>query len=243
MSSMIHGHFLSDLHLFSKRSCGLDRWKYWWKELQRDDVIVLGGDIFDFRWSRYRKLSDSLDAASDWLEMVIKTHADGKVVYLLGNHDCSPDFQQVLTRLADRYSQFEWHEEVWQFGDCVFLHGDILDAGATSEDLHNYRSGFEHDQPRGPVANSLYEIAIHSRVHRLAPTLIHRPRIVCSKLQRYLTDVEHCDLTAARRIYFGHTHVPMRGHRADHLTFYNSGSGVRLMDFSPHRWTVRETKS
>ena len=44
-------HFVSDLHLFSKRSSGPQVQRAIEAAVARSDTFVLGGDIFDFRWS------------------------------------------------------------------------------------------------------------------------------------------------------------------------------------------------
>ena len=230
----VRGHFVSDLHLFSRRSSGLERWNEWWADAEQADLLVLGGDIFDFRWSRLQNLSETLFAAQKWLEELLAEHSHGKVVYLLGNHDCAPEFQSVLDQIAEQYTRFEWAHEVWQSGDCIFLHGDILDAGKSSKDLARYRGSFHEAIPRGKVANTLYDIVVQSRLHRVPPRIRHRPKVVCKNLSQYLSRMHDCDLSKATQVYFGHTHVPMLGFEYDTVKFYNAGSGVRHMGFSPH---------
>ena len=59
--------------------------------LRHDDsesCIVLGGDIFDFRWSDLGSHDDSLKQAQDWLEHLINHAGQAQVVFLPGNHDC-----------------------------------------------------------------------------------------------------------------------------------------------------------
>jgi len=233
----VQGHFISDLHLFSRRSIGLERWNQWWLDAEQADLLVLGGDIFDFRWSRLKNLSETLLAARQWLEELMTVHSHGKVVYLLGNHDCSPDFKSLLDQIAKQFVRFEWAPEVWQTGDCIFLHGDILDAGTTSKDLERYRGGFYEAIPRGKVANTLYDIVVQSRLHCVPPQFRHRPKNVCRKLTAYLSKHKSCDLSIAKQVYFGHTHVPMFGYEYDSILFYNAGSGVRHLAFSPHSFT------
>jgi UDP-2,3-diacylglucosamine hydrolase len=230
----VTGHFVSDLHLFSRRSSGLERWTQWWSEAEQADVLVLGGDIFDFRWSRLHTFRDTLRAARKWLEELLAEHTHGRVVYLLGNHDCSSDFQEILNDIAQEFTRFSWASEVWQLGDCVFLHGDILDAGTDARDLQSYRAQFEESIPRGKVANALYDIVVGSHIHRVPPRIRHRPKTVCKKLTAYLSQSAGCDLSNVKQVYFGHTHVPMQGYEYNAMRFYNAGSGVRHMGFSPH---------
>jgi len=62
------GFFLSDLHLFSRRSIGQQRWEQYADSIAAAESIVLGGDMFDFRWSHLGALEATLDAAATWLE-------------------------------------------------------------------------------------------------------------------------------------------------------------------------------
>ena len=84
----IRGCFVSDLHLLSSRSVGARLWQDFRGELLRCNLLVLGGDIFDFRWSRHEELSHSLSEVSNWLDALLKHYPQLRVAYVLGNHDC-----------------------------------------------------------------------------------------------------------------------------------------------------------
>ena len=61
------GLVLSDLHLFSIRSCGEHHLLSIRESLEQADHIVFNGDTFDFRWSQYSTEEQSIAAALAWL--------------------------------------------------------------------------------------------------------------------------------------------------------------------------------
>ena len=101
------GLFLSDLHLFSRRSIGQWHWDRNADVIAAAKSIVLGGDMFDFRWSQLGSLDASLDAAAAWLEKAIALNPSASWMYLLGNHDCHPRMQALLSSISDQYPTFD----------------------------------------------------------------------------------------------------------------------------------------
>ncbi len=63
-------------------------------------LIVLGGDIFDFRWARLGGHQATLAASKQWLGSLIEKHPHATIVYIMGNHDSHPDMCQLLSELA-----------------------------------------------------------------------------------------------------------------------------------------------
>ena len=101
------GAFVSDLHLFSQRSIGQKHWDDLNSTLQNVNLLVLGGDIFDFRWSRYPDLRSTTEAAQEWLSSLLNKHRHLQVSYLLGNHDCSHAMQIALSEISKSTEQFQ----------------------------------------------------------------------------------------------------------------------------------------
>lgn len=228
------GLFLSDLHLFSRRSVGLAHWSELQVELRRTDRLILGGDIFDFRWSRHKSLQHSLDAAGNWLTELTEKNSHLQVVYLLGNHDCHEPMQRVLAACAADTDRFHWERYVYRLGERVFLHGDVIDAGSSAEALDAYRDQFAaEDQSRGRLANYAYDVAVRARIHRYAPQIIHRHRRSTVRLSRYLASQPHVSMSGVHYVYFGHTHVACRDVRAGEQVYHNAGSGIRHLTFLP----------
>lgn len=232
------GLFLSDLHLFSRRSVGQQYWDQHRDLIASASSIVLGGDIFDFRWSRLGDFDTTLAAADAWIQGAIALNSDASWVYLLGNHDCHPRVQQMLTSLSEQYSSFRWSPTHWQIGPNVFLHGDVLDGMQHAGGLDGYRAHFHEEKPRGPLSNLLYSAILPTRLQGLIPRLRHTRHQTCRRLLDYLKSCDNAPLTAATNIYFGHTHVPMHDYAVDEFRFFNPGSGIRYLTFQPASFTV-----
>ena len=108
----------------------------------RFNLLVLGGDIFDFRWSRHEELSQSLSEVFNWLEALLEHYPHLRIAYVLGNHDCLLASQPEFHRFPNTFVQFTWEEHQFGIGDQLFLHSDILDAGENLTQLGLYRQRF-----------------------------------------------------------------------------------------------------
>jgi UDP-2,3-diacylglucosamine pyrophosphatase LpxH len=230
--------FVSDLHLLSPRSMA-QRWMPAIEAACRDSrLIVLGGDIFDFRWATLGGHDATLEAARSWLINLLTTHPHAQIVYVMGNHDSHPDMQQLLVDLAGSHSHFLWHAERFQVGDCLFCHGDILDAGSQSQ-LERYRSKFQQHRPASRTAHNIYDAAVAMRLHRTIPKLFHRPKATCTRLRSLLNINGHnSSAPVVRRVFFGHTHVPIYELPVDQIHYYNPGAALRHMNFAPIMFDV-----
>lgn len=85
LPDMKSGLVLSDLHLFSPRSEGFERMAALWDEVTRAEVLVLNGDIFDFRWTCLPDEAATLTAALDWLHKLLDDFEGSAIHYVLGN--------------------------------------------------------------------------------------------------------------------------------------------------------------
>lgn len=232
------GFFLSDLHLFSRRSIGQQRWEQYAYSIAAAESIVLGGDMFDFRWSHLGALEATLDAAATWLEKAIQLNPTASWVYLLGNHDSHPKLQALLSSINDRHPNFVWSPNFWRIGSNVFLHGDVLDGIRHEGGLESYRALFHEDLPRGQLSNLLYAAVLRTRLHGIVPRVRHRRTQTCRTLLEYLRQCDTALLPKVRNIYFGHTHVPMQSYPFDRFYFHNAGSGIRHLEFKPVRFEL-----
>lgn len=231
--------FVSDLHFLSPRSMA-HKWMPAIEAACRDSrLIVLGGDIFDFRWATLGGHQASLGAARRWLESFIERHAHATIVYVMGNHDCHPDLQALLEELTQRHRQLRWCAESYQVADCLFCHGDILDAGG-QELLTGYRAKFQHERQASRAAHGLYDAAVAMRLHRTIPKLFHRPRTTCGRLQALLNINGTLSSAQSRvhRVFFGHTHVPIYELVLEDIAYFNPGAALRHMNFAPIQFEV-----
>lgn len=228
------GLFVSDLHLFSRRSVGHERWKELEFSLQSASWLVLGGDIFDFRWSTLSTVNATREAAENWIRNLLRLHPHLHINYVTGNHDCQPTMQHLLQEISLSNPKFQWHDHSFRLGDKLFLHGDIIDASSHSGGLLAYRRKFSNDlKSRGKVANLLYDTLVATRAHRLPRHIVHRPKQIVTRLYRYLIREELVADSKLQKIYFGHTHVPMQAVPHQGYLFYNPGSAIRHLPFRP----------
>lgn len=115
--------FLSDLHLFAKRSNAEAIRPALLRAAEEGQHIVLGGDIFDFRWSHWQDPATTLRQSIRWLEELITRCDSCQIHYLLGNHDASQAFVEELENLSQVHANLEWHPHWMRLQDCVFLQG------------------------------------------------------------------------------------------------------------------------
>lgn len=236
LSAMVSGGiFVSDLHLFSPRSAAALMAEQLSQLQSHEHCIVLGGDIFDFRWSVEGNLRETIRAAINWLENLLASSGQAHVRFLPGNHDCHPDFLQQLTDLAQRDQRFGWFEYQMQIGDCLFLHGDILDARGS---LANYRKKFIHEKPQPEIVQKLYNAAVGMRIHKLIPMVRHPTGLTCQRIKSLVVNDPKCVPVPNEiaRVFFGHTHVPVLGHEQQHVRFFNPGAALKHMQFHPQRF-------
>jgi UDP-2,3-diacylglucosamine hydrolase len=231
---MPSGLVLSDLHLFSERSDGAHLFEELQPTIDEVEILILNGDIFDFRWSTLGSAESTLSAARNWLLELIRKQPHLKIHYLLGNHDCTPSFQKILEDLAREFPGFQSHSDQLKIGSRLFLHGDCANHGMTKEKLARYRDSWSNDAPRGPAFRFLYRLADLSGLSLLFHKLYFPRKATVKRLQRFLGK----DLEGISACYFGHTHLPFADHRLDKVAYFNTGSGIRGMGFNPQTFEL-----
>jgi UDP-2,3-diacylglucosamine hydrolase len=227
-----NSYFISDLHLFSRRSHA-DRYRDDLCAAARTaDSFVLGGDIFDFRWSTLKSVDETVKAARKWLEEFIEPHPNCQFHFVLGNHDSNRKFVAELDRLSAGTPNLAWYDDYVRLGHSLFLHGDVADANMTAAKLALRRQRWHHDEKRrGPVRNLLYDLAVQARLHKLAGQLANPQSQVAARIVAYLEDVGHGPQNGLRHVYFGHTHVAMSNFHFGGLTFHNGGAPIKGLEF------------
>lgn len=196
-------------------------------------VIVLNGDIFDFRWSSLPDESATISAAIDWLATLLDGFQGDEVHYVLGNHDFLGAFRHRLTELSVRRPVLSCHEHRLILNRKLFLHGDCANRSMDEQALIEYRESWNHHRRQGRIPRALYRVAdltgISLRFHQW-----HFPQdATVSRVAQHLDhvlpawreEIDHC--------YFGHTHRPFSNHSRDGVLFHNTGSAIRGMGFLP----------
>jgi len=219
-------HFVSDLHLLASRSYGNDLLAPIRSAAAISSNFVLGGDIFDFRWSTLKSPLHSIEFATDWLQSLVRDYPDCHFHYVLGNHDHHGEFPGSLEDLAGQNSNFRWHPLCLRIQDCVFLHGDAVDGHADVASLTRTRERDLHRKQKHPHLHRIYDATVKTGIHRPIPRLIHPHGRVVRRLLDWLEAAGHGLETGVKAVYFGHTHNPMnlqyRG-----VWFHNGGGAIR----------------
>jgi UDP-2,3-diacylglucosamine pyrophosphatase LpxH len=225
-------HFVSDLHLFSRRSLAQRHHEVLQAAASRSRVFVLGGDIFDFRWSTLGSAEATAEAGIRWLDDFVGSHPACDFHFVLGNHDCNRRFVTALARYAKSRGNLVAHPYYLRMGQSVFLHGDAVDRPQMSATgLHRLRQRWAHDEHRGPIRHALYDLAIQARLHRVVGKVANPQRRVAQRLLGYLSRVGHGPASGLKHVYFGHTHEAMRDYRYEGVSFHNGGSPMPGLDF------------
>jgi UDP-2,3-diacylglucosamine pyrophosphatase LpxH len=227
------GVFVSDLHLFSPRSAAGMIPEQLARITAGDQCIVLGGDIFDFRWSIRGSHDLTLAAAIDWLQELLEQTGEAQIRFVPGNHDCHPQFLELLAQLSSREQRFDWHEHHFQIGDALFLHGDVLDARGS---LANYRSRFHHEHPQTDLKHRMYDIVVGLRLHKLVPLVRHRPDMTCRRLRQLIDSLPPASTVPVERVFFGHTHAPVFGFESQNVRYFNPGAALKHMRAHPQHF-------
>lgn len=223
--------FVADLHLFTRRSDAPRYLEAIEAAAGRSAALVLGGDIFDFRWSTLGTTTATIEAATQWLEDLAARHPQCHIHYLLGNHDYCRAFVERLKQRTCRHcgkiaSNLSWHPFFLRLGDHLFLHGDVAERRMTNDSLIEFRSRWAHGRPAGRFHRRAYDMFFRTGLHRPIPYLVHTKRRVARRIHHYLEHVGHGPHSGVRHVYFGHLHRRVLAYRYRGMTFHNGGAPV-----------------
>ena len=223
-------YFVSDLHLFANRSNAHDYLEEIAQKASRAETFVLGGDIFDFRWSRIPTLR-AVDRAIAWLRELASTCPGCHFHLVLGNHDYHQALIDRLIVLDAEVPNLSWHRYYVRLGSSVFLHGDVADKQMDARRLAEAREEWLDARRRGPFLSALYDVVVLARLHKSVPQLVYAKRIVVRRILRYLESVGQGPRDGVRNVYFGHTHRKLSNYRYRGLTFHNGGAPIKGVKF------------
>ena len=199
-------------------------------KVRQTHTVVLGGDIFDFKWSTHENDEKSVEKAVEWIEDLLVQNDRCEYHYILGNHDSRPEFVAELDALSRRHQQFHWHRYFARLDHCVFLHGDVADGSLDHSELDSRREKFERKKKKTGLWHVAYDMAIHARLHRLAALSI-RDMVVLGRVKEYVDKIGHGQSGGVTDVYFGHTHNELDGIEYEGLFFHNGGAAIRGMRF------------
>jgi UDP-2,3-diacylglucosamine hydrolase len=222
---MRRGLTISDLHLFSHHSRSRDLFHELEGQAVGVDVVVLNGDIFDFKWTLHAGVLPSVEIAERHIAHLLKTLPQCEVHVVLGNHDAVGAYQAALNRLSQAHDSFYWHEFACRVGSGLFLHGDVVHAGANNTAVRRFRERSQRPA-KDYRLNRLAHGAMHgSRLPRLAFQMVPK-RLLAIRLLRYLKNEYWLPDVRVKDIYFGHTHSDFENFQYAGLRFHNSGSAT-----------------
>lgn len=224
-------YFVSDLHLFSRRSRGDLHQGAIERAALNADAFVLAGDNFDFHWSTIGTIEESADVAARWLERLARGAPGCEFHALLGNHDHHPALIQRLVGLSAELPNLNWHPYFLRIGSGVFLHGDAANWRMNAEALSRFRDRCAEKSPKHARWNRLYDMAIGARLHVLCARAAFPHRVVARRLSAYLEEIEHGPDNGVRNVYFGHTHRALSDYAFGGLKFHNGGAPMDGLRF------------
>ena len=198
----------------------------------RSDVVVFGGDMFDFRWTTFDNVKETVDNALLWLGRFVTRHPRCKFQLLLGNHDHHVCLMERLDTLSEAEERFSWHPYIYRIDDCVFLHGDVVD-GAWNADLLATARKRSHQRTikKSRFMNFLYDLAVVVGVHRIAVRFAHPHRLTAKRLLGYLDSIGLGVNNGVRCVVFGHTHRALHNFQYRDVRFFNGGGAIKGLRF------------
>jgi UDP-2,3-diacylglucosamine pyrophosphatase LpxH len=217
-------YFVSDLHLCSRRSQAPRHVPSIHDAASRAGTFILGGDIFDFRWSTLPTADETVRHAIRWLDDLVASHPRCDFHFVQGNHDCNRRFISALETYNATRPNLTLHDYV--------LHGDAADHPAMCQQrLKKRREHWSRDETRSQVRHVLYDLAVTARLHRLAGKVAHPRRRVVHRILGYLSRIQHGPETGVEHVYFGHTHDALQNYRYRGVTFHNPGAPMPGLQF------------
>lgn len=219
------GFVISDLHIFSCVSLYAKHLPMLEDAAGRHKVVVLNGDTFDFKRSRFSTNAETSQEAVRWLASLCLRHPATTFYFLIGNHDCNREFVEELRLLEKRCVNLHVADPVLQIGSCLFVHGDVCDLRAGETSLARLRERYSV-QERSLGSIIFAQLVTHLRAN-IVEYVRHPRQALCQKIVSYLQATHPEKLASAERIYFGHTHVPFTDYAFAGLRFSNTGSAIR----------------
>ncbi len=223
-------YFVSDLHLLANRSNAHRYLEEIARAASRAEVLVLGGDTFDFRWSHIPILK-AVDRAVHWLMVLTSSCPHCHFHLVLGNHDYHQAFIDRLVELDRQVCNLSWHRYYVRLGNSVFLHGDVANKEMDARMLTEFREKWLDGRQRGPFASLLYDVVVLTRLHKPMPHLVFTKQIVVRRILKYLESIGEGPKNGVRDVYFGHTHRKLANYHYRGLAFHNGGAPIKGMKF------------
>lgn len=225
-------YVVSDLHMFCRRS----QWSEYLEVIEGAaadaDLFVFNGDTFDFKWTSLDTIDETVDQAIEFLRRIAVDNPHCQVHVNLGNHDHFLPFIDALNAVCEEVDNLTWHPYYLRVGDALFIHGDVAMWDMSQKELERYREQWLHKKRQGPLKNRVYDAAFNARAHVAISRLAFPHRLTLRRVYSYIDHIGHGFDHGVKRVYFGHTHVPVRGRRYRGVEFHNGGAPLKFMKFN-----------
>ncbi len=234
---MKSGIVLSDLHIFAQRSNAGHYIKVLHEAMDTADFLVLNGDIFDFKWSVLPGIEETLAEAINWLRVLSEAHPHCTIFYILGNHDALEIFAVALENLSKEIANFFWHPTHLRIDDALYLHGDLPLRGKKPFQ----RSLKPFIAMKRKHMHLLYNVTVHSRLHRASELFISKSLCaakILSVFDKHPTPV----LDDIADVYFGHTHVAFSDFKFKGITFHNTGATIHGVKTNMMKFSIQKSE-
>jgi len=235
---MIKGLVVSDLHMFTERTRAEYVLGDIYGQLRDCDVLVLNGDIFDFRWTTFKTVSQTIKEAIAWLEHITVQFPACRLHYVQGNHDCNSAFSSALTMLTSKAPNFYWHKDCLFLNNAVFLHGDCVHRKVGSKGLDAYRKPWKTVRKKGRAANACYDIIMKSGIAEAVPKLYFKPERMAKRILSYIETKDEAVNTKVEHVFVGHTHMPYQHFSFGGKMFHNTGCALFRNKFNLLRFEM-----
>ena len=232
----MRGAVISDLHMFTERSLACPHDDAWAGRFDAVDVLVLNGDIVDFKWSIRGGPAATHRATIEWLGRLLDRLPRCTIHYVLGNHDSLRLHAEGLATLAARRPRFHWHPAWCRIGARLFHHGDLLLHPEPAR--HWERPLGEASPVKSAGWNALYNATVAARLHGVPARLLHGPEPVAARVLKALRMSPHPEHRGITDVYVGHTHRPFTGIDIDGVRVHNTGSSIRHLESRPLHFDV-----
>ena len=201
--------------------------------VESSDLVVWGGDLFDFRWAHFAKEEKAIEYSLDYLHSWQNRFPKHQFAFLCGNHDANKRFLEAVKRFATRQPNFHFVGDVLRIGNTVMLHGDQIEGRGCVDRFARYRRRWA-DKPRVQTWRfAPYDAAVAARMHLATAAIAHRNRLAIRRLATYLHLHNLDSEQGIERVVFGHTHRVVKNFPFAGMEFSSGGAAIRHCKFEP----------
>jgi UDP-2,3-diacylglucosamine hydrolase len=217
----MRGFVISDLHLFTDRSSAAEISASMQDQLADAEFLVLNGDIFDFEWTHFNSIEQTVEKAVAWLYYLAEQHPRCCIYYILGNHDELESFVQKVREIMLRLPNLHLFTSHLVLGNNLFFHGDL----PLSRKNPWKRTPVKQLSRKQTFWHLCYDCAVKCRLHKVVYALFS-PSYCAKRIANIFREYPRDFLSTIDHIYFGHTHLPFENFRHDRFLFSNTGAAI-----------------